>query len=306
MSIVAQRAIRHIYLNREPASAWSGFHLTGLERLSDGTLSLVRAPEPIGTIGTPTTNGAATPPATAAGGGGTATAPGPAGVSIDCGDIYASDPAAHQVSRFNSCLAQPGPLPCAGGKGPWPGQLNTPRGLAVLPGVAGPQLAVAEEGNDRVQVFDLATGQSLFVVGKTGPDGTPQPGNGPGEFNAPWGLAADAAGNLYVADHGNARVQKLGPRGCARRRLRRDDRAAGGAPEGSRGGRDRRAVRARAPLRARCRRRLRPGPRVQHPGAVPAPGRVHHRPDRRRRPHGPGDRRRFDLCRFARRLDGTL
>ena len=213
MTIVPQRAVRYIYLNREPA--WSGFHLTGLERLSDGTLSLVRAPEPIGTIGTPTTDGAATPPATAAGGGGTGPAPGPAGVAIDCGDIYASDSAAHQVSRFNACLAQPAPLPCAGGKGPRPGQLDTPRGLAVLHSAAGPQLAVAEEGNDRIQVLDLATGQSLMVIGKTGPDGRLQPGSALGEFQAPWGLAADAEGNLYVADHGNARVQKLGPRGAA-------------------------------------------------------------------------------------------
>ncbi len=210
MTIVPQRAVRYIYLNRWPA--WSGFHLTGLERLSDGTLSLVRAPEPIGTIGVPATSGAATAPAGA--GTGTGTATGPAGVAIDCGNLYASDPAANQVSRFNSCLPQPQPLSCFGGPGSWPGQLKTPRGLAILPNAAGPQLAVAEEGNNRVQVFDLSTGQSLFLVGKIGPDGTPQPGNGPGEFNAPWGLACDAAGNLYVADHGNARVQKLSPRGA--------------------------------------------------------------------------------------------
>jgi len=211
VTIVPQRAVRYIYLNRDPS--WSGFDLTGLERLDGGPLSLVRAPRPIGTIGTTTMNGATTP-AGAGGGADTGPAPGPAGVAIDGGDIYASDPAAHRVSRSNPCLAQPEPLPCAGGRGPWPGQLDTPRGLAVLPGAAGPQLAVAEEGNHRVQVFDLATGQSLRVVGKTGPDGTPQSGDGPGEFHAPWGLAADAAGNLYVADHGNARVQKLGPRGA--------------------------------------------------------------------------------------------
>ena len=208
MTIVPQRAVRYIYLNREPA--WSGFQLTGLERLSDGTLSLVRAPRPIGTIGMSPTNGTATPPA----GAGTGPAPGPAGVAIDCGDLYASDPASNRVSRFNPCLAQPEPWPCIGGPGPWPGQLDTPRGLAVLPAAARPRLAVAEEGNDRVQVFDLATGQSLLLLGKTGPDGRPQPGNGVGEFNAPWGLAADVADNLYVADHGNARVQKLGPRGA--------------------------------------------------------------------------------------------
>ena len=34
-------------------------------------------------------------------------------------------------------------------------------------------------------------------------------GNGPGQFNAPSDLAVDLSGNLYVADTGNDRVQKL-------------------------------------------------------------------------------------------------
>ena len=34
-------------------------------------------------------------------------------------------------------------------------------------------------------------------------------GSGPGQFNQPWGLAMDSLGNLYVADAGNNRVQKL-------------------------------------------------------------------------------------------------
>jgi len=38
-------------------------------------------------------------------------------------------------------------------------------------------------------------------------------GHGPGEFLEPGGLAVDALGNLYVADTGNDRVQKLGRNG---------------------------------------------------------------------------------------------
>lgn len=38
-------------------------------------------------------------------------------------------------------------------------------------------------------------------------------GSGRGEFNEPRGLATDGAGNLYVADTKNDRVQKLGPEG---------------------------------------------------------------------------------------------
>ncbi|MGD9762662.1 MAG: flippase activity-associated protein Agl23 [Candidatus Binatia bacterium] len=39
------------------------------------------------------------------------------------------------------------------------------------------------------------------------------PGTGSGEYNEPRGLAFDAAGNLYVADTKNNRVQKVGPSG---------------------------------------------------------------------------------------------
>jgi phage tail-like protein len=207
------RVVGYTYLNRDPP--WAGFDLTRLERLGDGSLVLTRAPLPVEDVGLTPPDGAAPASAGAGTGDGSRADPaaGPAGVAVDRGDLYSSDPGAHRVSRFNRCLPQPEPLPCISGPGPWPGQLDTPRGIAILPEAAGTQLAVAEEGNHRVQVFDVATGQSLFVVGKAGPDGKPQPGNGPGEFNGPWGLAADGAGNLYVADHGNGRVQKLGPRG---------------------------------------------------------------------------------------------
>ncbi|MFI5372623.1 MAG: hypothetical protein ACHQ52_13790 [Candidatus Eisenbacteria bacterium] len=36
-------------------------------------------------------------------------------------------------------------------------------------------------------------------------------GSGEGQFNIPLGLATDAAGNVYVSDNGNNRVQKFGP-----------------------------------------------------------------------------------------------
>lgn len=34
-----------------------------------------------------------------------------------------------------------------------------------------------------------------------------EPGSGPGQFNTPHSIAADAAGNIYVADRGNRRIQ---------------------------------------------------------------------------------------------------
>src|SRR5262249_5155854 len=48
------------------------------------------------------------------------------------------------------------------------------------------------------------TPRSTLWAGATG-----TPGDGPGEFQWPWGVAADRRGNVYVADRGNARVQKF-------------------------------------------------------------------------------------------------
>ncbi len=50
---------------------------------------------------------------------------------------------------------------------------------------------VSDTNNQRVQVFDL-TGTPLFVFGEKG--------NGPGQFNFPYGIAGDNKGQVYVAD----------------------------------------------------------------------------------------------------------
>jgi DNA-binding beta-propeller fold protein YncE len=50
---------------------------------------------------------------------------------------------------------------------------------------------VTDTNNKRVQVFDLA-GQFLYTFGEAG--------NGPGQFNFPYGIAGDNKGNIFVAD----------------------------------------------------------------------------------------------------------
>jgi DNA-binding beta-propeller fold protein YncE len=52
--------------------------------------------------------------------------------------------------------------------------------------------------NSRVAKFDR-NGEWIMSFGT--------PGNGPGQFNTPHSIAADARGNIYVADRGNRRIQ---------------------------------------------------------------------------------------------------
>lgn len=59
-------------------------------------------------------------------------------------------------------------------------------------------------GNSRIIKFS-ATGKYLFEFGTKG--------NKPGEFNIPHGITLDSAGNVYVADRENNRVQVFEPNG---------------------------------------------------------------------------------------------
>ncbi len=83
------------------------------------------------------------------------------------------------------------------------GQFDFPSDLGVD---AAGNIYVADYRNERIQVFD-SSGNFLFKWGKNGGDGTV--GFGAGEFFAPSGVAFDAAGNVYVGDSGNNRIQKF-------------------------------------------------------------------------------------------------
>ncbi len=66
--------------------------------------------------------------------------------------------------------------------------------------------------------FYVADGYGNARVHKFSADGTLQfswgePGNGPGQFNLPHGIAVDSSGKVYVADRENSRVQIFSPKG---------------------------------------------------------------------------------------------
>ena len=58
-----------------------------------------------------------------------------------------------------------------------------------------------------------ADGQFLRKWGRNGGDGTS--GNGPGEFDQPRGVVTDAAGDVYVVEKRNNRVQEFTPTGSS-------------------------------------------------------------------------------------------
>ncbi|MFO7684433.1 MAG: 6-bladed beta-propeller, partial [Chloroflexota bacterium] len=76
------------------------------------------------------------------------------------------------------------------------GQFTTPRNVAVAPDGT---IFVADSGNHRIQVFD-ENGRFLTSWGDFGV--------APGQFNEPWGIAADDE-FVYVADTWNYRIQKF-------------------------------------------------------------------------------------------------
>jgi phage tail-like protein len=116
------------------------------------------------------------------------------------GDVYLADPARNQVLRVAACGGPAEPVGCLRQL------LREPHGVLVGPRDA---LYVADTGNHRVLVVDLATEQLRATWGQLDPYGPPAAGSRPGELDSPWDLAADAAGRVYVVDYGNRRLQRF-------------------------------------------------------------------------------------------------
>jgi hypothetical protein len=81
-------------------------------------------------------------------------------------------------------------------------------------------LVIADFGNERVRVVAVSTGTfygasmtagDIYTIAGTGPRGFSGDG-GPAtsaEFNMPSGVAADAAGNVLIADSGSRRIRMI-------------------------------------------------------------------------------------------------
>jgi YD repeat-containing protein len=166
----------------------------------------------------------------------------PQGVALDgLGDVWVADSANNRVQEFSSTGVYMGAW---GSLGSGNGQFKTPTGIAVV----GEQVFVADQGNNRVEVLSLA-GAYLTQFGSAGsgngqfsaptavaadplggellvtdrgngrieafsPAGGflfayGSKGTGNGQFTEPEGVAVNAAGEAYVVDTANSRVQEL-------------------------------------------------------------------------------------------------
>ncbi|XP_022778657.1 RING finger protein nhl-1-like, partial [Stylophora pistillata] len=79
-----------------------------------------------------------------------------------------------------------------------PGQLKRPAGITFL---NDDELLVADDGNHRIQQFNVQTGNFVKSFGKEG--------TGDGEFQEPEGICVSDKGHIVVADYGNNRIQVL-------------------------------------------------------------------------------------------------
>ncbi len=182
----------YLYVNRE--NHWPDFKWQGLELNDDGSLRLQslpmlsgKMPDKVSILPIPH---------------------GTTGIAIAHDKaVYYSDPLTHRIFKIDPCDARMIPLPCVGGLGTRPTQLNQPRGL--LYHRLRKALFVADSDNHRVQIFNTDTFQLLGIWGRQDPAQPALPGSGPGMFNTPWDLVDDSIGNVYVVDYGNQRVQKF-------------------------------------------------------------------------------------------------
>ena len=135
----------------------------------------------------------------------------PEGVAVDdMGNVYIADTNNNRIRKVDaagiiSTLAGTGEDGYSGDGGPAAeAQLSLPFSVAA-DGAGNIYIA----GNDRIRKVDAAGNISTFAgmgirgyIGDGGPAAAAR-------FNAPHGIAADAAGNVYIADTGNNRIRKV-------------------------------------------------------------------------------------------------
>ena len=122
----------------------------------------------------------------------------PVGAAVDKDDnIYVLDWNNSSLLKFSK---EGKLMKVVGRKGMQPGEFSDPGNMKVI----NDKLYVCDRGNHRVQILN----KGLIYVDSFGCYG-----DGDGQFNRPNGIAQDRAGNLYVSDSFNNRVQVFDSKG---------------------------------------------------------------------------------------------
>ncbi len=123
----------------------------------------------------------------------------PWGIATDGSHVFVADTNNHRIVEFDGNGAF---VATYGTQGIGPGQFSQPFGLAIAPDGG---IVVADTANDRVMRSSADRTTWTRIGGRA--DGTS--GTAAGEFDGPGDVAITAAGDIFVADTFNNRVQKL-------------------------------------------------------------------------------------------------
>lgn len=140
----------------------------------------------------------------------------PAAIAVDAGEnVYVADTGNHTIRKVTSGGGVSTLAGSAGMIGSVDGpqntsRFNTPIGIAV--DTAG-NVYVADTGNHIIRKVS-PSGVTITVAGTAQVAGSTDGTGAAARFNAPTGIAVDAANNLYVADAFNHTIRKVSPAGA--------------------------------------------------------------------------------------------
>jgi hypothetical protein len=136
----------------------------------------------------------------------------PFGIGVDgSGNVYVADSGNNEIRKITSSgtvTTLAGSRPNTNGTGAAAG-FNLTTGVAVD---ASGNVYVADQQNDEIRKI-TPDGAVTTLAGSPGDAGSNDGTGAAAKFDAPFGLAADGSGNVFVADTGNDTIRKITPAG---------------------------------------------------------------------------------------------